>query len=238
MIDMSYFTETLKRLELRERRLLNQIWGRDVWYYTQLRRFKEKHGKGTEGYYISPDKITRASVVYSFGVGHDISFDLSLIRKFGLQVYAFDPTPNVAEWIRKQNLPEQFHFFDYGIANCDGVMKLFPRKPKGACWTLSGEVTASNAVEVKVYRLKTILNMLGHQKIDILKMDIEGAEYAVIDDLVASGITTEQILVEFHHRFKNIGKRKTARAIKLLNGKDFRIFDISLHGEEYSFIRA
>ena len=78
--------------------------------------------------------------------------------------------------------------------------------------------------------------MLGHRKIDILKMDIDGTEYAVIDDLITSGITTEQILVEFHHRFKNIGKQKTERAIKLLNGKCFRIFDISLHGEEYSFI--
>lgn len=230
--------EVLKRFELREKRFFNQIFGRDVWYYTQFRCSKEKHGEGSEGYYISPAKIMRESVVYSFGVGYDISFDLSLIRKFGLHVYAFDPTPDVAEWIRKQNLPEQFHFFKYGIADYDGVAKLFPRKPKGTSWTISGKsVPAQNTVEVKVYRLKTILDMLGHQKIDILKMDIEGTEYAVIDDLIASGITTEQILVEFHHRFKNIGKRKTEQAIKLLNGEGFRIFDISLHGEEYSFIR-
>jgi len=39
-------------------------------------------------------------------------------------------------------------------------------------------------------------------------MDIEGAEYEVIDDLIASGIRPKQILVEFHHRFKNVGVKK------------------------------
>ena len=34
---------------------------------------------------------------------------------------------------------------------------------------------------------------LGHNKIDILKMDIEGAEYAVINDIERSGIRPEQI---------------------------------------------
>ncbi|GIS18490.1 MAG: hypothetical protein CM15mP120_04060 [Pseudomonadota bacterium] len=44
---------------------------------------------------------------------------------------------------------------------------------------------------------------LGHDHLDVLKMDIEGAEYAVLDDMLQSNILPDQLLVEFHH-----GKRK------------------------------
>jgi len=35
------------------------------------------------------------AVVYSLGIGEDISFDLALIEKYGARVHAFDPTPKV-----------------------------------------------------------------------------------------------------------------------------------------------
>jgi hypothetical protein len=79
--------------------------------------------------------------------------------------------------------------------------------------------------------------MLKRQKVDILKMDIEGAEYDVICDLLNCNINVQQILVEFHHRFKDVGVLKTKQAIAELNKNGFKIFDISSLGTEYSFIR-
>jgi len=80
--------------------------------------------------------------------------------------------------------------------------------------------------------------MLGHQSVDILKMDIEGSEYEVIDDLIASGIHPRQILIEFHHRFNNVGVTRTNRTIAALNRSGYRIFYISPKGREYSFISS
>jgi FkbM family methyltransferase len=54
------------------------------------------------------------------------------------------------------------------------------------------------AVEVPVRRLATMMQMLGHARIDLLKMDIEGAEYEVIDDLLGSRVAVDQLLIEFH----------------------------------------
>ena len=48
-------------------------------------------------------------------------------------------------------------------------------------------------------------------RIDILKMDIEGAEYDVIDDIINSPVPIAQVLIEFHHRFPNHRDRKDPR---------------------------
>jgi hypothetical protein len=79
------------------------------------------------------------------------------------------------------------------------------------------------------------MSTLGHRSIDVLKMDIEGAEYDVISDLLSSRVQVDQLLVEFHHRWPEIGLLKTRNTVDQLNSAGFRIFDISPSGEEFSF---
>ena len=51
----------------------------------------EFHGnKEYGGWLVCNRNISKDSIVYSFGVGEDVSFDLSLIRKYHLQVFAFE----------------------------------------------------------------------------------------------------------------------------------------------------
>ena len=45
---------------------------------------------------------------------------------------------------------------------------------------------------------------LNHNKIDLLKMDIEGAEYEVINDILEKNIDIDIILVELHGNEKKI----------------------------------
>jgi hypothetical protein len=63
-----------------------------------------------------------------------------------------------------------------------------------------------------------------------------GAEYGVIADLIASRVDVRQLLVEFHHRWPEVGVKKTQDAIRDLNEAGFRIFDVSPVGSEYSFL--
>ncbi len=236
----------MKNLLRKSRRVAMSIIGQDVYSSVELRCPKEYLGTQYGGWSICPSQISDKSIVYSFGVGEDISFDLSLIEKFGVNVYAFDPTPTAIDWIKSQQLPKNFKFFEYGIADYDGVAEFScpPTPNLRDAYSILNRPGA-NCVQVKVYRLNTIMEMLGHQKIDILKMDIEGAEYAVIDDVISSDIEVQQLLLEFHHRwkefqqgFRNIGVPKTKRAITSLREKGFKIFDISLTGDEYSFFRV
>ena len=68
-------------------------------------------------------------------------------------------------------------------------------------------------------------------------MDIEGAEYAVIEDILGSDIEIKQILVEFHDRFDSSNGKPSRESIKKLLANGYDILSISESGDEYSFIK-
>ncbi|MHA1368348.1 MAG: FkbM family methyltransferase [Promethearchaeota archaeon] len=199
------------------------------------------HGTPYGGWTICPDGLNNNSIVYSFGVGEDASFDRSIIEKYGLKVFAFDPTPKSIDWVKKQEWPDQFTFYPIGIDGHDGVVTFYPpENPEHISHSvLERRETADNAIQVNVFRLETIARMLDHEYIDILKMDIEGAEYNVINDFIYnSGIKVRQILIEFHHFLPNVKISQTFDAVEKLNTIGYHIFHVSENGKEYGFIKT
>eukprot|EP00001_Collodictyon_triciliatum_P029027 05271_4 len=77
---------------------------------------------------ITPN-IDKNSVIYSFGLGNDPGFDLSLIRKYGPIVHAFDPTPTGENlYDRWEDKPSQWIFHHWGLHKADENMTfLAPR---------------------------------------------------------------------------------------------------------------
>lgn len=196
---------------------------------------------GTEygGYAICPTGVGADSIVYSFGVGFDISFDQELIARRGVTIHAFDPTPRSIEWVETQELPERFVFHPWGIADKDGTARFHaPKDPTHVSHTLleSGDV-GTGTIEVPVFRLRTIMGKLGHDRIDVLKMDIEGAEYGVLDDVLSSDLAIPQILIEFHHNRSGVPLARTQAAVEALERAGYRAFNTSPKGYEFSFLR-
>jgi FkbM family methyltransferase len=221
------------------RRLRNVVAGRDLFQRVQVNCPTRSLGSDYGGWSVATTGLGPASIVYSFGVGEDISFDTALIEAFGMPVHAFDPTPRSAIWLESQSLPAEFMFHPYGLADHNGTMAFYEPKNRHhvSHSTLShGEVDESRAHKWQVRRLDSIMNELGHQTIDVLKMDIEGGEYAVIDDLCRSLIRPTQILVEFHHHFPGITRRQSLTAIRSLQNVGYRIFSISATAVEYGFL--
>jgi FkbM family methyltransferase len=218
------------------RRMVQVLRGNDIWQGVQQKCTKLCLGNEGAAWCLCPEGLSATSVVYCAGVGEEVSFDLELVRRFGLRVHAFDPTPRSIQWLESQTLPGEFVFHPYGVADFDGTCQFLAPEDRGhVSHTLLPIKTRGAAIQVPVYRLPTITKMLGHVEIDLLKMDIEGAEYSVIADLLTSGIRPKQMLVEFHHRWPEVGLEKTRHAIRTLNGAGYRIFDVSPSGEEYGF---
>ena len=211
--------------------------GQDLWQGAQIKCDRRMLGNDGACWYVCPQDLSASSVVYSMGVGEDISFDLALIQRFGLQVHAFDPTPRSIEWLQNQAVPIEFMFHAYGVASFDGGCAFLPpENPAHVSHTIALQGSSWPPIEVPVHRLGTIMKMLGHEQIDLLKMDIEGAEYSVLADMLACHLQVKQILVEFHHRWPHIGVEKTKQAIRALNRAGYRIFSVSPGGEEYGFL--
>jgi FkbM family methyltransferase len=232
--------DIVKELFAKLLRLRKVIKGIDRYIKKDINIDTESMGNEFASWTFYPSLLNEKSVVYSFGVGDDISFDLALINKFDLQVFAFDPTPKSVDWVATQNITKQFVFHPVGVADFDGKAKFNPPKnPNHISATIvTRPETKDMAYKVDVLTVKSIMQQLGHRHIDLLKMDIEGAEYQVIDDMMSKNIKPDQILIEFHHRFKNIGSKKTVNTVKQLRNMGYLVFHISKTGEEISFIKA
>ena len=125
-----------------------------------------------------------------------------------------------------------------GIADFDGEIKFHsPINPNHISHSVIKRKTSTHTFNVPVKKLSSIMKQLGHDRIDILKMDIEGAEYDVIQNIINEKIEIDQILVEFHHRFKEIGISKSKKAMELLKSAGYQLFDVSNSLEEYAFIK-
>jgi FkbM family methyltransferase len=213
--------------------------GRDIRFSVQTREAAVSLGAEGAAWSICPTGLGRDSIVYSVGIGTDISFDLALIERYGVTVHAFDPTPKSIAWLRTQQLPARFNWRQVGLAAYDGQASFFPPdNPAFISHTILPRATAGDrAIQVDVRRLSTLMCDLGHDRLDALKMDIEGAEYDVVDDILTSGVSIKQLLIEFHHRFPDISIDRTRQAVTRLNASGYRIFFVSDTGEEYGFIR-
>ncbi len=197
-------------------------------------------GQGGGAWVICPTPLSPESIVYSFGVGTEISFDLAVQTMIGAHVDLFDPTPRSIAWIARQTLPDGLDFHPYGLGDKDGEIIFYPSRKSGSSHfsplARYRHAGTGGTVKAQVFRLSSILRKLKHQHLDVLKIDIEGGEYAVIDDILSSGIHINQLLLEFHHAYATIPRSKTINAIAHLRLAGFELFYISPRTYEMSFI--
>jgi FkbM family methyltransferase len=151
------------------------------------------------GWSVVPELLGADSIVYSGGIGTDASFDEALIEQFGCHVHGFDPTPmGRAHGEAVAAREPRFHMHAVGLWDEDAVVPFFaPRHPSHDSWSALNLQQTQESVQLEVRRLATVMRDLGHDCIDLLKIDIEGAEYRVLSDALDAGMRIPQIAVEF-----------------------------------------
>lgn len=183
-------------------------------------------------------------LVYSLGVGDSIAFDQHLIRTCGAEVHAFDPTPFAIDWLASQDTPDSFHFHQWAVAGQDGELWMAQRANRkgiksGVMWqAIAHEDADDDSICVPCLSVASIMQQLSHKKIDLLKIDIEGMEYPVLESLADMAERPTQVLVEFHHRFADIDKSATRNAVNALLSMGYQIFSVSQTGREIGFIQT
>lgn len=194
------------------------------------------------GWTYDVTRLHEQSVVYSLGVGDTIEFDLALIERCAATVHAFDPTPSSYETLDSTTLPPQFHFHPWAVAGADGTLTLYPRvrnngRISETMYTLlPDEQSKDSGIESPALTIESIMQRLQHTSIDVLKMDIEGAEYDVLDSMLETAQRPMQLLIEFHHRHAGVGKRRTEDVIAKLAAAGYDIFAVSDNMREVCFL--
>jgi len=82
-------------------RLPKVIRGKDIYIKTDISCNHLTYGNTGAAWTFCPDFIDESAVIYSFGVGYDVSFDIELINNFDVKIHAFDPTPKSIKWVKK-----------------------------------------------------------------------------------------------------------------------------------------
>ncbi|MFM1594390.1 MAG: FkbM family methyltransferase [Woeseiaceae bacterium] len=217
---------------------LKRITGQELW----LKKEYQIETVSYDEWEFSPDYLGNDAIVYSLGVGDSIEFDLKIIDYYKALVFAFDPTPYAIEWLNKQIIPERLKFYPWAVSGKDGEFSMTQRvNHKGhkseIMWTeLLPHEHSDKIITVPSLTISSIMKELSHQKIDLMKVDVEGTEYEIIDHLIQYNIKPKQLLVEFHHRFETKNKTMTKKAIQDLQEIGYKIFSISETGREIGFI--
>lgn len=143
---------------------------------------------------IVPDGlITSGLTIFSFGVGEDISFE-EKCAEMGAKCVLFDPTPRSIEFMRGK----PFEFYPYGLSNkCDLVRFYYPKDPTHVSCSIGNLQGTQDYFVGEVIDWDAVLDIYGMP--ELLKLDIEGEEYNVIDDMT---FFPKYLMVEFHGEHK------------------------------------
>jgi len=189
----------------------------------------ERLGTPYGGWIIPKNRLNTTSVCYLVGAGEDISFDLAVAAAYGCPVHIFDPTPRSISHVEslKENLiaglqtacptcpggfypvyppdlASRLHLHPVGIWNEDATLRFFaPQNETHVSHSLVNLQQTEHSIEVPARRLAGIMQELGHTRIDLLKIDIEGAEYQVIESIIQDKIDIGIICIEFDESSSN-----------------------------------
>jgi FkbM family methyltransferase len=202
----------------------------------------ESHGNDYCGWSIPVDLLGPNSVVVDVGLGEDISFSRSLIQKYGCTVHGFDPTPRAIHYV-KQLADPKVVLHEFGVAAQPGRATFYLPNDDGH---VSGSLAMAahvgqRAMEVSLLTLGDILGLVGAERINLLKLDIEGAEFDLIADekFKEYAARIDCLCIEFHHRWDNFGKVATLKAVQRLRLLGFRCaWRAKSTNEEFMFVNV
>lgn len=185
-------------------------------------------GSGYGGWIIPEGRLGAASICYCAGVGEDITFDLALIEAFGCHAWGIDPTPRARAHVEKVAAANpSYHFEPVGLWSKDEVKRFYvPAKAAHVSHSIVNLQGTSDYFEADCKRLSSLMARLGHTRLDLLKLDVEGAEYEVLQTIVEDKVEIDILCVEYdeaYHPLDGGFRRRIAASIAALRGVGYEV---------------
>tara|TARA_Y100001963_G_scaffold129199_1_gene184221 strand:+ start:478 stop:1104 length:627 start_codon:yes stop_codon:yes gene_type:complete len=184
---------------------------------------------GTEygGWLLDLDWVPENSTIISAGVGEDISFDTYLINNKNCNIIGIDPTLKSHRFIESQEDLQNFVLIKSALTATDNdVITLYKNKNDDhvseSILQNHRSVLPYDSYQSTTISLPSVF--AAYDNISVVKMDIEGAEYEVLESLTEIPDSVRQFCVEFHHFCSDKTIEDTKKAMKILDSFGFSKF--------------
>ena len=152
----------------------------------------ERLGSSYGGWYVPADFSKNNNfeqLLISVGIGHDVTFDIEL-QKRGFKVVAIDPLEECCNFARSSGLDQtKTKIINAGLWLNSGETRFYPPKLETHdSWSITNSQYTSKT-ESKFFPTVTLENVLRDirnkksQQVIMLKMDIEGAERFLFEEI-------------------------------------------------------
>jgi FkbM family methyltransferase len=135
----------------------------------------------------------------------------TLLDLYGGQVHAFEPAlafyRDMAERFEGR---EQLHCYPYGLGKVDATLEMDVAGMGSTVHHRIDGVHGTETESVQIRDVASVLDELGLDRIDYIKINIEGGEFDLIDRLHESGWLerTHYLLIQFHEWFDGAERRR------------------------------
>ncbi len=170
--------------------------------------FKLKRiGKDNDGgYLVCEQSLEQSKVLLSFGISDDFSFEEKFTKFNNSKVYAFDPTSTnffLIKSIIKQILKFQFICFYKKTLNF--LKFIFFFKQQGNT-LIKKKIGKGGSLRFESITFKEVLRVCNEKSDIFLKIDIEGSEYRILNEIIENSEILTGLAIEFHDSDINIDK--------------------------------
>ncbi len=140
-------------------------------------------------------------VCYMIGAGGQISVDIALARDYGATVRTFDAVAAYVERAREQAADTpRITAYQAAIAVEDGPIRMqVTHDPNSLSVSAASLYESESFVELPGRTLRSLMDELGDQRIDLLKLDIEGSEYEVLPTIDLRELGVKVFATQLHH---------------------------------------
>jgi len=148
--------------------------------------------------------LSEDSIVMDVG-GYEGKWTSDIFSKYKCFVYVFEPVQSFYNNIvKKFNGKDKIKLFNYALSNKNGNTKMCVNKDRSSMFV--GKLNS----EINMRDISEVIEELNLNTIDLIKINIEGAEYDLLDHIIEKNILTKfkNIQVQFHNFYPNAKERR------------------------------
>jgi FkbM family methyltransferase len=180
------------------------------------------YGSEYGGFIVAPTLIANGATALCAGAGEDISFDIQLMGLHDMTIVGVDPTLKSSRYIARTVNKDRYHFLEKALT-ATGPKDITIYENSNPEYVSESILSSHESIDATRYRLVSTITyeqlIQHHGSFNIVKLDIEGAEYEVIENLRECNAT--HFCIEFHHHCTGFSINDTKNAMSKLASLGF-----------------